>query len=54
MENVRTFSDEHGLIEGGKDFVGIAFPGGEVLGDEANVKLRFTEEYMKVAADGAL
>ena len=54
MENVRTFSDEHGLIEGGKDFVGIAFPGGEVLGDEANTKLRFTETYMKMAADGAL
>ncbi|MEZ5930951.1 MAG: putative urea ABC transporter substrate-binding protein [Alphaproteobacteria bacterium] len=54
MDNVRKFSDEHGLIEGGMDFVGIAFPGGETLGDEANVKLRFTEEYMKMAADGAL
>ena len=54
MDNVRSFSDEHGLIEGGKDFVGIAFPGGEVLGDEANVKLRFTETFMKMAADGAL
>ncbi|MEM8950993.1 MAG: putative urea ABC transporter substrate-binding protein [Pseudomonadota bacterium] len=54
MDNVRSFSDDHGLIEGGKDFVGIAFPGGEVLGDDANIKLRFTEEYMKMAADGAL
>ena len=54
MDSVRSFSDDHGLIEGGKDFVGIAFPGGEVLGDEANIKLRFTEDYMKMAADGAL
>ncbi|MEM7045966.1 MAG: putative urea ABC transporter substrate-binding protein, partial [Pseudomonadota bacterium] len=54
MDNVRKFSDEHGLIEGGMDFVGIAFPGGDVLGDEANIKLRFTEDYMKMAADGAL
>ncbi len=54
MDNVRAFSDKHGLIEGGMDFVGIGFPGGEVLGDEANIKLRFTEAYMKMAADGAL
>ena len=54
MDNVRKFSDEHGLIEGGMDFVGIAFPGDEVLGDEANIKLRFTEAYMQMAADGAL
>lgn len=54
MDSVRKFSDEHGLIEGGMDFVGIAFPGGEVLGDETNVKLRFIEDYMKMAADGAL
>jgi NitT/TauT family transport system substrate-binding protein len=54
MDNVRAFSDKHGLIEGGMDFVGIAFPGGEVLGDAANTKLRFTESYMKMAADGAL
>ena len=54
MDNVRAFSDKHGLIEGGMDFVGIAFPGGEILGDAANTKLRFTESYMKMAADGAL
>jgi len=54
MDSVRKFSDEHGLIEGGMDFVGIAFPDGSVLGDEANVKLRFSEAFMKMAADGAL
>jgi NitT/TauT family transport system substrate-binding protein len=54
MDNVRTFSDEHGLMEGGMDFVGIAFPGEETLGDPENIKLRFTAEYMKMAADDAL
>ena len=54
MENVRAFSDAHGLLEGGLDFVGIAFPGDQTLGDPANIKLRFTETYMAMAADGAL
>ena len=44
----------HGLLQGGLDAVGIAFPGGKTLGDAGNVKLRFTEAYMKLAADGAL
>jgi len=50
MDNVRKFSDEHGLIEGGMDFVGIAFPSGNVLGDEANVKLRFTRPMSSCAS----
>ncbi|MCB9946866.1 MAG: ABC transporter substrate-binding protein [Rhodospirillaceae bacterium] len=54
MDLVRTFSADHGLMGGGVDFVGIAFPGGEILGDPANVKLRFTEAYMQMVADGAL
>ncbi len=54
MDNVRRFSDEHGLIGADLDYVGIGFPGGEVLGDEGNVKLRFDETYMQMAADGAL
>ena len=54
MDNVRKFSDRHGLLEGGVDAVGIAFPSGEILGDPDNVKLRFTDAYMKMAADGAL
>ena len=37
-----------------KDFVGIAFADGSVLGDPKNVKLRFTADYMKQAADGKL
>ena len=54
MDSVRKFSDAHGLLQGGLDAVGIAFPGGKTLGDAGNVKLRFTEEYMKLAAAGTL
>jgi NitT/TauT family transport system substrate-binding protein len=54
MDHVRRFSDSKGLMTGGMDAVGIAFPGGATLGDAGNVKLRFTDAYMKQAADGAL
>ena len=54
MDNVRKFSDSHGLLQGGLDSVGIAFPGGATLGDAANTRLRFTADYMKMAADGSL
>ena len=57
MANVTSFSFEHGLLgEGAADagFIGIALPGGEVLGAEGNVKLRFDDTYMQMAADGAL
>ncbi|HLO79124.1 MAG TPA: putative urea ABC transporter substrate-binding protein [Magnetospirillum sp.] len=57
MDLVRTFSFEHGLLGEGaksKDVVGIAFPGGKVLGDAKNVKMRFDAEYMQMAADGKL
>ncbi len=54
MDRVRTFSDSHGLLEGGLDHVGIGFPDGTVLGSDSNVKLRFMAEYMTMAAEGAL
>lgn len=57
MDLVRTFSFDHGLLGEGaksKDAVGIAFPGGKVLGDSKNVKMRFDAEYMQMAADGKL
>ncbi|GEO36164.1 ABC transporter substrate-binding protein [Skermanella aerolata] len=57
MDLVRTFSFDHGLLgEGARtvDAVGIAFPGGTVLGDAGNVKLRFDAETMKMAAEGKL
>lgn len=57
MEYVRTFSFGKGLFgqrARSKDFVGIAFPDGSVQGNPKNVKLRFTADYMKMAAEGKL
>ena len=57
MEFVATFLFDKGILgEGapGPDFVGVEFPDGSVYGDEANVKLRFDDAYMQMAADGAL
>ncbi len=57
MANVTSFSFDHGLLgEGAPDagFIGIELPGGEVLGSKANVKLRFDDAYMEMAADGEL
>ncbi|MBI3552080.1 MAG: ABC transporter substrate-binding protein [Elusimicrobia bacterium] len=57
MEYVRTFSFDHGLFGQGatsKDFVGIEFVDGSVLGDKKVVKLRFTDRYMRMASEGKL
>jgi NitT/TauT family transport system substrate-binding protein len=56
MEYVRSFSFAHGLYgdADSKDFVGILFSDGSVMGDKNNVKLRFAADYMKMAADGKL
>lgn len=57
MDLVRTFLFDKGLLGAGApsaDVIGIELPGGDVLGDAANVKLRFTADYMQMAADGAL
>jgi NitT/TauT family transport system substrate-binding protein len=57
MDLVRNFLFEKGLLGNGApsaDVIGIEMPDGAVLGDKANVKLRFTETYMKAAADGSL
>ena len=57
MDLVRRFSHSHGLLGDGAlgvDAVGIAFPGGDVLGDEDNIRLRFTSDYMNLAAEGDL
>lgn len=56
-DRVRTFSFEQGIFGPGAksaDAIGIEFPGGRVLGDRANIKLRFDQSYMKMAADGKL
>ena len=57
MKMVAGFSFDHGILgEGAKsaDAIGMSFPGGKTLGDTANQKLRFSETYMKMAADGKL
>jgi NitT/TauT family transport system substrate-binding protein len=57
MDLVRTFLFDKGLLGMGApspDFIGIELADGTVLGDAANVKLRFTTEYMQMAADGGL
>jgi NitT/TauT family transport system substrate-binding protein len=57
MKNVAKFSFDHGILGEGAsspEFVGITFPGGETWGNEKNIKLRFTSDYMKMAADGKL
>jgi NitT/TauT family transport system substrate-binding protein len=57
MDLVRTFLFDKGLLGMGApspDFIGIELADGTVLGDAANVKLRFTPDYMQMAADGGL
>jgi NitT/TauT family transport system substrate-binding protein len=57
MEFVAKFSFDHGLYgEGASDYgyVGIEFPNGKVIGDKGNIKLRFDDTYMKMAAEGSL
>ena len=57
MDRVRKFSFEHGLLgEGAKsaDEVGMSFPAQKTLGNPDNVKLRFDDSYMALAADGKL
>ena len=57
MQKVAKFSFDHGLLGEGassENFIGIAYPGGKTSGDKAKVKLRFTDQYMKLAADGKL
>ncbi|MGV6807276.1 MAG: putative urea ABC transporter substrate-binding protein [bacterium] len=56
MKYVAEFSFDHGLLgEGAADagFIGIETPSG-VFGDEGNIKLRFTDSYMNMAAEGKL
>jgi NitT/TauT family transport system substrate-binding protein len=56
MEYVRSFCFSHGLFGNAPsvDAVGIQFPDGSVIGDKAAVKLRFTDTFMKAAAEGKL
>ena len=57
MKHITDFSFDHGLLGDGAmdaDFIGIAYPDGDVAGNKNNVKLRFDSSFMKMAADNAL
>jgi NitT/TauT family transport system substrate-binding protein len=57
MQRVAEFSFEHGLLgpmAPDAGFVGIEFADDSVWGSTANVNLRFTDEYMRMAAEGEL
>jgi len=57
MDFVRKFCFNHKLLgESAKsvDAVGMQFPDGKTLGDPKNVKMRFTNEYAQMAAEGKL
>ncbi|ARU49891.1 putative urea ABC transporter substrate-binding protein [Sulfurospirillum diekertiae] len=57
MQKVSEFSFEHGILgDGAKDatFVGMSFPNGKAYGSASNIKLRFSDEYMKLASEGKL
>lgn len=57
MDFVRKFCFTHGLLgENAKsvEVVGIQFPDGKILGDAKNVKMRFSNEYVQMAAEGKL
>ncbi|MEJ1228335.1 putative urea ABC transporter substrate-binding protein [Pseudomonas sp. CCNWLW56] len=57
QRKVADFSFRHGLLgEGAKnaDAVGMAFANGVIVGDKANLKLRFDPTYVQLAADAKL
>jgi len=57
MKFISKFSFDHGLYGEGAsdaDFVGIEFPNGKIIGDKGNIKLRFDDKYMNMAAEGSL
>ncbi|WP_337010726.1 putative urea ABC transporter substrate-binding protein [Pantoea sp. AS142] len=57
MQRVATFSFDKGLLGDGAqsaDFIGMSFPGNITVGDKANIKLRFDDSYLKLAAAGKL
>ncbi|MDT8310949.1 MAG: putative urea ABC transporter substrate-binding protein [Methylophaga sp.] len=57
MKHITDFSFDHALLGDGAmdaNFIGIAYPNGDVAGDKNNVKLRFNSSFMKMAADNAL
>ncbi|MBN2816860.1 MAG: ABC transporter substrate-binding protein [Campylobacterales bacterium] len=57
MKKVSEFSFDHGILGEGApnaEFIGMEFPNGDIYGDKKNVKLRFIDTYVKMAAEGQL
>ncbi len=57
VDQTMEFSFANGLLGAkakDKGAIGIELPGGKVLGDKTNVKLRIDASYMQLAADGKL
>ncbi|MGJ7508069.1 putative urea ABC transporter substrate-binding protein [Variovorax sp. GT1P44] len=57
MGRVAKFSFEHGILGQGvksAEAIGMAFDGGAVFGNRNNVKLRFDQTYVRMAAEGKL
>lgn len=57
VDQTMEFSFSHGLLGAkakDKGYIGIELPGGKVLGDKDNVKLRIDPTFMQLAAEGKL
>lgn len=57
MKKVSEFSFDHGILGEGApnaEFIGMEFPGGKTFGETNNIKLRFIDTYVKMAAEGKL
>jgi len=57
MKKVSEFSFDHGILGEGApnaEFIGMTFPGGKTFGDTKNIKLRFDDTFVKMAAEGKL
>ncbi len=57
MSFVTEFSFRHGLLGDGApsaDYIGIELPNGDIWGNENNVKMRFNNEFVEMAAEGKL
>jgi len=57
MKKVSEFSFDHGILGEGApnaEFIGMEFPANKIFGDTKNIKLRFIDTYVKMAAEGKL
>lgn len=57
MSFVTEFSFRHGLLGDGApaaDYIGIELPNGDIWGNKDNVKMRFNNEFVDMAAEGKL